>query len=257
MFFLTRNIIILPKSFNLQKIISMKSAFLSIGFCFGVSLSLAQTNFQNIWKNHNSTNQIEIKINSTPSSPDLSFVLEGLVNKTSRIFITGPLSLKGVNEYTYQDQYTNCALTFNFINKDSMYIESQRCDLYTLKDSVDGLFTSNFDELITPKLFGTYIESKEKAIEQTTGEDFETIKLKSVHKNTLEKDSVTIVFMAGTDEMATKDPEVVYYIKDDSISIFHRYKDVINSFTNPIHKDFGPEISEWLKKERVAPEVKQ
>ena len=252
MFFLTRNIIILPKSFNLQKIISMKFTFLSLALCLGVSLSSAQNNFQNLWKiQDNGDNQIEIKI-SESSNASLSFVLEGLMRKTSRIFITGDLELTALNQYKYQDVNTNCNITFNFVNKDSVYVESSLCDLYTLNDSINGLYTSNYDDLITPKILGEYNADMEEAIAFKTGEDFEPIKLKSIFQNRIDTDSSSIVFMAATDSLVQQDPQVVYFIENDKISIFYRFKDVINSYISPYHKTISKEISDWLQKERVV-----
>ncbi len=253
MFFLTRNIIILPKSFNLQKNISMKFVFLSTALCFGVSLCSAQNNFQNLWKiQDHGDDKIEIKISQSSSTAPLSFVLEGLIRKTSRIFITGNLELQALNKYVYQDKNTDCNVVFNFINKDSMYIESSLCDLYTLNDSINGLYTSNSDDLITPKILGEYNAQIEQAIAFKTGEDFESIKLKSVYKTQLNNGGISTIFMAATDSLAATDPQVVYYIKDNKVSVFYRFKDIINSYISPYHKTISKEISEWMQKERVV-----
>lgn len=257
MFFLTRNIIILFKSVNLQKIISMKFVFLSIGFYLGISSSLGQNNFQNLWKSQSSTDQIEIKISQAPKKSDLTFVLEGLMRKSSRIFITGNLELTGLNEYVYQDENSSCSLTFNFINKDSLALEANLCDLYTLNDSIGGLFTSNYKDLITPKLFGTYNASIENEIKSKTGEDFDSVKRKSLFKKQIDSDGVTTIYMAETDSLAQNDPQVIYYVKEDRVSIFYRFKDVINSYISPFHKAISKEISEWMKKDRVQQAVEQ
>lgn len=254
MFFLTRNIIILFGSINLQKIILMKFIFLSIAICLGITASTAQNTFQNLWKiQDNGDNQIEIKITEKSENTGLSFVLEGLMRKTSRIFITGNLELQALNQYRYQDKNTDCNITFNFVNKDSMYIESNLCDLYTLNDSINGLYTSNYDDLITPKILGEYNADIENAIALKTGDDFESIRLKSVHKIHIDTDSTSTVYMANSEDLVRTDPQVIYYIKDDSISIFYRFKDVINTYISPDYNNLSEEISAWMEKERVAP----
>lgn len=235
----------------------MKLTLLSVAFYIGISCSIAQNNFQNIWKSQSSTNQIEIKISQSQEKSSLSFVLEGLMHKTSRIFITGTLELKGLNQYVYQDQNSACNLSFNFLNKDSLTLESNLCNLYTLNDTLDGLFTSNYNSLITPKVLGTYNAEIERQIAFKTGEDFERIQHKSVFKKQINSDSVSTIFMAETESLVSEDPQVVYYIKQNRVSIFYRFKDVINTYISPYHKTISKEISNWLKKDRVAPIQKQ
>jgi len=257
MFFLTRNIIILSKSSNLQKKISMKLTFLSVGLCLGISFSLAQNNFQNIWKSQSSSDQIEIKISQSKQESSLSFVLEGLMRQSSRIFITGSLKLNALNEYVYQDEHSNCRLQFNFTNKDSLILQANLCELYMLNDTIDGLYTSNFKDLITPKILGEYNDVLEKEIENKTGEDFERIKAKSIYKKQINSDSISTIYMAETDALMRRDPQVVYYIKNNRISIFYRFKDVIHSYISPYHRTISDEISQWIQKDRVTETIKQ
>ncbi len=231
----------------------MKFVFLYIVLSLGLTVSTAQTNFQNVWElQNNSENNIEIKITQSSNQVGLSFILEGLMRKTSRIFITGELELQALNQYKYQDKNTNCNVLFNFINKDSMYLEANLCDLYTLNDSVDGLYTSNYDDLLTPKIFGKYDEVIEKEIERKTGENFEAIKLNSVHKIQINSTNSSTVYMASTDSLVKTDPQVIYYLEDNKISIFYRFKDIINSYISPYHKTISKEITNWMKKERMV-----
>lgn len=231
----------------------MKFVFLYIVLSLGLTVSTAQTNFQNVWElQDNSENKIEIKITQPSNQTGLSFILEGLMRKTSRIFITGKLELQALNQYKYQDKNTNCSVLFNFINKDSMYLEANLCDLYTLNDSLNGLYTSNYDDLLTPKIFGKYDEAIEKEIERKTGESFESIKLNSIHKIQINSTNSSTVYMASTDSLVKTDPQVIYYLEGNKISIFYRFKDIINSYISPYHKTISEEISNWMKKERMV-----
>lgn len=237
------------KANNFVKKKSMKIKLLTIALGIISVSSHAQSNFANLWTLQNTSNQVEIKI--IDQNQSLQFVLEGLVDESSRIFMTGKLDVDGLNQYKYVDKNTDCSIKFNFLNADSLYIQSNACELYTLNDSISGLLTTNSGELITPKIFGQYDENLENEIRLKTDLNYEFVKSKSIFRKSIKTEAGEVIFMANTQDQLNKDPEIAYYIENQNLSIFYLNEGVITALRSPFHSQLDSNILEWMQKTRT------
>lgn len=226
----------------------MKIKLLSIALGVCTLSSFAQSNFAKLWKMQNTANQIEVKI--IEENQTLQFVLEGLIDQSSRIFMSGKMEVNGLNQYSYKDPNTSCSIKFEFINADSVFIKSELCELYTLNDSIDGIFTSNYEDLISPRILGRFDLTIENEIKLKAGEQYEFVKSKSILSKSIKTEKGQVIFMASTPEILNTDPEVAYFISDNKISIFYLTNGIITALRSPFHNELDSNLLDWIQKTR-------